>query len=49
VAVGVHDVEESHDVWVVHLLEERDLANGGAGYAFIFGFEADFLEGYDSA
>lgn len=48
-AVGVDNVEETQDVVVFHLLEERDLANGGAGDAFIFGFEADLLEGDDFA
>lgn len=49
VSVGVHDVEEADDVGVVHLFEEGDLADGGGGDAFIFGFEADFLEGYNAA
>jgi hypothetical protein len=49
VAVGVHDVEEADDVGVVHLFEEGDLADGGGGDAFIFGFEANFLEGYNAA
>lgn len=47
-AVGVDDVEKADDVGVVHLFEERDLADGGRGHAFVFGFEADLLEGDDS-
>jgi hypothetical protein len=27
--VGVHDVKEADNVGVVHLLEERDFADGG--------------------
>ena len=49
VAVGVHDVEQADDVGVVHLLQEGDLADGGGGDTFIFGFEADFLQGYNAA
>ena len=45
VAVGVDDVEEAHDVRVVHFLEKRDLTNGSGRDTFIFGFEADLLEG----
>ena len=49
VAIGVHNVEEADDVGVVHLFEEGDLADGGGGDAFIFGFETDFLEGHNAA
>lgn len=49
VAVGVHNVEEADDVGVVHLFQEGDLADGGGGDSFIFGFETDFLEGYNAA
>lgn len=45
VAVGVDDVEEAHDVGVVHFLEKRDLANGSGRNTFIFGFKTDLLEG----
>jgi hypothetical protein len=45
VAVGVDDVEEAHDVRVVHFLEKRDLTNGSGRDTFIFSFEADLLEG----
>lgn len=48
-AVGVHDVEETNDVLVLELFQEGDLADGGAWYAFVFGFEADLLEGDDLA
>lgn len=48
VAVGVYDVEQADDVGVVHLLEQRDLANGSRGDALIFGFEADLLERDDA-
>ena len=44
VAVGVDDVEEAHDVGVVHFLEKRDLTDGSGRDTFIFGFEADLLE-----
>ena len=44
VPVGVYDIEESHDVWVVHLLQQRDFADSSRGDAFVFGFEADLLE-----
>lgn len=49
VAVGVDDVEELDDVGVTHLLEEADLADGGGRDAFVFGFEADLLQGDDAA
>ena len=45
VAVGVDDVEEAHDVGVVHFLEKRDLANGSGRDTLILGFETDLLEG----
>ena len=48
VAVGVHDVQQADDVGVVHLLEQRDLANGGRRDALILGFEADLLERDDA-
>ena len=47
-AVGVDDVEETDDVGVVHFFEEGDFADGGGGDAFVFGFEADFLQGDDA-
>ncbi len=46
-AVGVHDVQQSHDVRVVHLLQQRDLADGRARYAFVLGLQPDLLEGHD--
>ena len=48
VAVGVDNVEQAHDVGVVHLLEQRDLADGCRRDALIFGLEADLLEGDDA-
>jgi hypothetical protein len=45
VAVGVYDVEEADNVGVVHLFEERDLADGSRGDALILGFETNLLEG----
>lgn len=47
--VGMNNVEQSNDVGVAHLLEERDLPDGGAGDALIVGFEADLLEGDNAA
>lgn len=44
VAVGVDNVEQAHNVWVVHLFEERDLADGGGRDAFILGLQANLLE-----
>ena len=44
VAIGMHNVEETHDVWVIHFFQERDFSNGRAGDAFVFGFETDLLE-----
>ena len=41
--VGVHNVEQTDDVRVDHLLEEGNLADGGGGDAFVFGFETDLL------
>ena len=49
VAIGMHNVEQAHDIGVAHLLEERDLANGGGGYAFVLGLEADLLQGDNAA
>jgi hypothetical protein len=48
VAIGMHDVEQAHDVGVVHLLKQRDLADGRRWDALIFGLEADLLEGDDA-
>lgn len=46
--VGVHNVEQTDDVGVHHLLQEGNLADGGGGDAFVFGFEADLLQRYDA-
>ena len=47
--VGVYNVKEAHNVRVVHLFEEGDLANCGGWDSFVFRFQADFLQGYDAA
>ncbi len=47
--ISVHDVEESHNIGVVHLLEKRDLANGSTGNSLIFGLKTDLLKCDDSA
>jgi hypothetical protein len=44
-AVGVYDIEEADNVGVVHLLEERDLADGSRGDTLILGFETNLLKG----
>lgn len=46
VAVSVHNVEQAHNVGVAHLLEQRDLADGGRRDTLIFGFETDLLQGH---
>lgn len=48
VAICVNNVEQSHDIRVVHLLQQADFANGSGRDAFIFGFETDLLEGDDA-
>lgn len=48
VAIGVHDVEEADNVRVIHLLEQRDFADGGGGHAFIFGLKTNLLESNDA-
>jgi len=49
VAIGVHDVQEADDGWVVHFFEEGDLADGCGGDTLIFGFETDLLQSDDAA
>lgn len=49
VAVGVDDVEQADNVDILHLLEEGDLADSGAGNALIFGLETNLLERDDAA
>lgn len=44
VAIGVDDVEEADDVWVVHLLEEGNLTDGGGWNTLILSLKADLLE-----
>ena len=45
--IRVHDVEQFDDGGVAHLFQQGDLADGGRGHAFVFGFEADFLQRND--
>lgn len=47
VTIGMDDIEELDDVGVVHLLQQGDLPNGGAGDAFILGLQANLLQGDD--
>ena len=47
VPIGVHNVEQPHNVRVIHLLQQRDFANRRRGYALVFGLQADLLEGDD--
>lgn len=44
VAVCVDNVEQLDNVRVMHFFEQRDLADGGAGNAFIFGLQSDLLQ-----
>lgn len=44
-AVRVDDVEQAHDIGVVHFLEKRDLADGSGRDSLILSLEADLLEG----
>lgn len=48
VAVCMDNIEQTHNVWVVHFLEQGDFANGRRGDAFIFCFQTDLLEGDDA-
>jgi hypothetical protein len=47
VAIGVDNVEQLDNVGILHFFEEGDFADGGRGNAFVFGLEADLLEGND--
>jgi hypothetical protein len=49
VAIGVNDVIEADDVRVVHLLQERNLSDGGTGNSLILGLKANLLERNDSS
>lgn len=42
--VRVHNVQQAHDVRVIQLLQQGDLADGGGWYTLIFGLEANLLE-----
>lgn len=46
--ISMHNVQQAHDIRVVHLLEQGNLADGGGGNALVFGFQADLLESYDA-
>ena len=47
-AVGMDNIKEAEDGRVVHLFEEGDFADCSRGDAFIFGFEANLLQGDDA-
>lgn len=47
-SVGVYDVEKADNVGVIHLLEKRDLSNGGGRDALVFSLETDLLQGDNS-
>lgn len=49
VTICVDNVEQVDDIRVVHLPEDRDLADGCAGDALVLGLEADLLEGHEAA
>jgi hypothetical protein len=46
--IGVNDIEQADNVRIVHLFEQRDFADCGAGNTFVFSFEADLFEGDNS-
>lgn len=48
-AVGVDDVEQSHDICVVEFSQDRNLTYGGAGDTLVFSLETDLFEGDDAA
>lgn len=48
-AVGVDDVEQSHDVCVVEFSQDGNLTYGGAGDALVFSLETDLFESDDAA
>lgn len=41
----MHHVEQLDDVGVVQLLQNRNLADGGAGNALLLAFQSDLFEG----
>lgn len=45
--IGVHNVEELHNVGVAHLLQQRDLSDGGARNTLILGLQSYLLQGDD--
>lgn len=42
------NIQESDNSGIGHLLQERNLADGGRWDAFVFGFQSDLLEGDDA-
>ena len=44
---SVDDIEELHDVRMVHFFQEGYFTYCSGGHAFIFILEPDFLESYD--
>lgn len=40
---AVDNIEQTYDVFIFHLFEQRDFTNGGRRYAFIFLLESDLL------
>jgi hypothetical protein len=49
VAVGVNNIQEADDVGVVQFSQDGNLADGGAGNAFVFGLETDLFESDNAA
>lgn len=48
VAVDMDKVQQLDNVGILHLLEKRDLADGGTGNALILGLETNLLQGHNS-
>lgn len=47
-AIGMDDVQQLDNVGVLHFLEKRDFADGGAGNALIFSLQSDLLQSDNS-
>lgn len=47
--VGVNNIQEADDVWVVKFSQDGNLADGGTGNALVFSLETDLFEGDDAA
>lgn len=43
VAVGMNDVQQLHDIGVVHFFQKGDFTNGRAGNAFILGLQSNLF------